>query len=214
MPKSDRLAFCLRASVFLLFGFAVAFTAPLHRDPNFGLTLVLSGFVALAFANIAVCFLTSGRVIQFAGFALADVFGILACVLVWNTSVPAYTIAIVWSLTNIFVWILAPGLAKHRATRGNAPTGAGNSGKRNDRALHLALLSALAVASFLIAHDPIVFLGVSGVFAVMTGVLEGIAAFDPHATESKAKYDDLGQRKGTVYSGVAEAEKTMNLGGA
>lgn len=169
-----RRARLLRAGVLVVAGFVIAFTATLHRDPEFDRWVLFASLAAIGATTVVEFFAlratpASWLVAVRAAAALVAAAAVLASGSAADT---AWVIAI-WAISSVVIAVV-------RVTQGSQAWRVG---------VPSALLSALLAVLVLIFRDDIIaVIGFFGAYAIVRGVFLGISAFDtrrPPAAESR-----------------------------
>ena len=164
-PRGIRAAQLVRAAVLVAVGFAVAFTAPMHRQLDFDLWALGGGLALIGAATLLEYLALRGTaeswwVAARAVVAFAAAGSLLA---VTDTFTMALVLAL-WAALTAVITVM-------RLVRGVQPLKV---------AVPSLLLSiALAASALLFRDDAVAVIGFFGAYAIIRGVFLGIAAFDP-----------------------------------
>ena len=160
-PKWVRI---LRAAVLLAIGFAVTFSATMHEQFTFDLTVISVGMVLIGCAHLVEWATRRG-----AGGTpvplLFGIVGVVAGVLVFTIRIES-TLAIIvaaWAVASALLEFV--GMTVFPGTRQDAP-------------LIGAAGVLLAITVLLARNDLVAVIGFFGAYAIIAGVFLGIAAFD------------------------------------
>lgn len=169
-----------RAVAALAVGLLVTFTGTMHETLAFDRTVAAAAFVLFAAAHVFAWWQARSGESDPVSLMLAVV-SIVAAVAVTFVQMPA-GLAIV-----ISGWALVQGLLEFVG-------GVTRTGSRQDSTILGALGVLLAIAALLVFRDPVAIIGFFGAYALIVGVLLGIAAFDVRASDpigntQKAQHD-------------------------
>lgn len=150
-----------RAIAFLLAGFAITFTAALHEQLGFDRTITVIALGVIAVSAMVEWLLAPGAPVRLL-LALAAAGGAVAVAFAGTTLGFALALA-AWALVNGLLEFIGGAL---RASR------------RGDSAILGGLSLMLALFGLLVREDPVAVIGFFGAYAIIAGVLLGIASFD------------------------------------
>ncbi|WP_336660076.1 hypothetical protein [Leucobacter sp. USHLN153] len=169
-PPVSRAVRLVRVVVLLLAGFAIAFTAPLHEQLGFDVSVTAATLVAIAVAHLADW--RARRAVG--GGAVPLLLAIVSAgsaVVALRVDTPiafAFTVA-AWALISALLEFV--GMTVH-------------PGSRQDAVFLGAIGILLALLVILVREDQVAVLGFLGAYAVLAGVFLGISAFDPRRSAS------------------------------
>lgn len=162
--RAFRAAQFARAGVLIAVGVAIAFTAPLHRELDFDLVVLVAGLTLIGAATLFEYYSMRGTTESWwiaarAVVAIAAAGSLLA---VSDSTSMALVIALWAALTALITLMrLARGVQTMKVA---VPS--------------LLLSVALALTAFLARQDPVAVIGFFGAYAIIRGVFLGITAFD------------------------------------
>lgn len=181
MPAIVRaLPGALRATVLIIVGIVVTFSAPLHENFTFNRSVFLGSLLVLALVQTAVFLspklrphMSQGGTASIFVDSMAAIFGFVGAVTVDSLT---HTVA-VWALLSAIV----VALTRRFATR------------TNDAWAQAFLLLGLALAAEATRGDQVMLIGFFGAYAMIAGVFQAIAAAD-HTNRTTAADEDANRR--------------------